>query len=57
MAALCDFMHSVWKLYARRYECAGLSFWRLDMFDIFFLALGVGFFVLTFALAKLLARV
>jgi len=27
------------------------------MFDIFFLALGVGFFVLTFALAKLLARV
>ena len=36
--------------------CRPLS-WRLDMFDIFFLALGVGFFVLTFALAKLLARV
>jgi hypothetical protein len=36
--------------------CGPLS-WRLDMFDIFFLALGVGFFVLTFALAKLLARV
>jgi hypothetical protein len=30
---------------------------RLDMFDIFFLALGAGFFVLTYALARLLARV
>lgn len=30
---------------------------RHDMFDILFLALGLGFFVLTFALAKLLARV
>jgi len=27
------------------------------MFDIFFLALGVGFFTLTLLLAKLLARV
>jgi hypothetical protein len=28
-----------------------------SMFDIFFLALGVGFFTLTLLLAKLLARV
>lgn len=30
---------------------------RLDMFDIFFLTLGAGFFVLTYLLARLLARV
>ena len=35
----------------------GPHIWRLDMFDIFFLTLGAGFFILTFALAKLLARV
>lgn len=30
---------------------------RLDMFDIFFLALGAGFFLFAYVLARLLARV
>jgi hypothetical protein len=57
MPALCRLRTSIWRIYALRMECPGLSSWRLDMFDIFFLALGAGFFGLTFILARLMARV
>lgn len=47
----------IWKLYAPWRDCADLSTSRLDMFDIFYLALGVGFFLLTLGLMRMLGRV